>query len=333
MVARWIFALGLSLTCRDVAQADDPSFVLQTDNPQPYTAAYLGNGAISVVTAPLGTEPARSFLAGAYDHSAGDVPRIASAPAWNEVDINNGFRWLNADLTHSGIEHYRQALDMYNGLLHTTYIWSDRGKNIQIDAEEFVSRDRAQLAATRVTVTPEFAGELTIRFPLRNWPPPRRYQLEKIQKLEGEAAKNQWAIWYPGRLDVTALDVERTSRGLLMSLGATAPGYRNRLGEAIAIDWTGAAEVELHKDTESAEAQLHLNVKRGESYTFTKFAFLVISDASGATQAAKQSAIIARQAGWHALLGASEAAWHALWDSDLLVEGNPDLQRSIHSML
>ncbi len=333
IVARWIFCAGLSLVCRDTAQADDASFVLEAASPQPYTAAYLGNGAISVVTAPLGTEPTRSFLAGLYDHSAGDVPRIASAPAWNEVDIYNGLHWLNANVAHSEIEHYRQTLDMYNGLLHTSYVWNDRGRNIHVDAEEFVSRDRAQLAATRVTVTPAFAATLVVRFPLRNWPPPRRYQLEQIQKLGAEAAKNQWAIWYPGQLDVATLDVKRTSPGILMSLDATAPGNKARLGETIAIDWTGTAEVELDKQTESVEAQLHLNVKPGESYTFTKFTSLVTSAASDPSESAKQSAMLAEQAGWQRLLTTSEAAWHALWNSDILVEGNPDLQRTIHSML
>src|ERR1700746_885191 len=96
---RWLTSVvcaGLTVAFPNLTPADDGAFVFEAVSPQPYTAAYLGNGAISVVTTPLATEPARSFLAGVYDYTPGDVPRIASAPAWNEVDVYNGGRWLNA---------------------------------------------------------------------------------------------------------------------------------------------------------------------------------------------------------------------------------------------
>jgi protein-glucosylgalactosylhydroxylysine glucosidase len=334
---RWLSSIvcaGLTAASAHIAWGQDPTFLLEAASPQPYTAAYLGNGAMSLVTTPLGTERARCFLAGVYDHTAGDVQRIASAPAWNEVDVYNGGHWLNAGTSPSSIEQYHQTLDMFNGLLRTTYVWNDNGKKIRIEAEEFVSRDRAQLAATRVTITPEFAGTVLVRFPLRNWPPPHRYALEKIQKLEGEAAKNPWAIWYPGQLEITSVDAERLSSGVLISMLATAPGNGTKLREAIAVDWTGPAEIQTHKDTRSAEAQLKLQVKPSESYTFTKFAALITSStASDPSQSAKQSAIAARQAGWQAAQAANEAAWHGLWGSDLIVEGDPKLQRTIHSML
>jgi trehalose/maltose hydrolase-like predicted phosphorylase len=306
--------------------------LLEATGPQPYTAAYVGNGAISLVTTPLGTEPARSFLAGVYDHTAGDVPRIVSAPAWNEVDVYNGSHWLNAGGSLTAVEQYHQTLDMFNGVLRTSYVWADRDKRIRIEAEEFVSRDRAQLAGNRVTITPEFAGPVKIRFPLRNWPPPHRYALEKIQKLEGDAVTNQWTIWYPGQLDITKADVEQSSRGALLSLSADIPGAESKFGEAVAIDWPTGARVEAHHETKSADVAIQLNVKRGQSYTFSKFASLLTSAADPGT-ATKSGAAAARQEGWEAMRGASEAAWHRLWESDLIIDGNPNLQRIIHSML
>jgi trehalose/maltose hydrolase-like predicted phosphorylase len=79
---------------------------------------------------------------------------------------------------------------------------------------------------------------------------------------------------------------------------------------------------------------MHLKVKPGENYTFTKFAALVTSpNASAATELAKRAAIAARAGGWEATLAGSETAWHALWETDLVVDGNANLQRTIHSML
>jgi protein-glucosylgalactosylhydroxylysine glucosidase len=325
---------GLIAGCTTTARAADNSFLLEAVKPQPYTAAYLGNGAISVVTTPLATEPARCFLAGVYDHTAGDVPRLASAPAWNEVDVYNGVRWLNAGTPLPAIEQYHQALDMLNGVLRTSYLWIDGDKRIHMEAEEFVSRDRAQLAATRITVTPDFAGGIIVRFPLHNWPVPHRYALEKIQKLEGDAATNPWALWYPGHLNIAKVDVEHSPSGALMSATATTPGDGPNLGEAIAIEWNAAAEVGTHKDTQSADVETRVQVKPGESYTFTKFAALVTSPtATDATERAKRAAIAERETGWQATRAASEAAWHALWESDLVIQGNASLQRTIHSML
>ncbi len=333
------FRLGYKLcavsiaACARFAGADDASFLFEAAAPQPYTAAYLGNGVMSVVTTPLATEPARSFLAGVYDHSGGDVPRIASAPAWNEVDMYNGSHWLNADTSFSGIDQYRQTLDMFNGLLRTSYVWSDGGKRIRVEAEEFVSRDRAEVAAMRLTIVPEFAGSIAVRFPLRNWPAPHRYPLEKIQKLEGEAARNPWKIWYPGQMDLAEVEVERSSQKALMWGSASAPENGPKLGEAIAIAWSGTAQGELRKQTGSAEVQVHLKVNARERYTFTKFAALITSSGADETEKAKQAAVAARQESWQALLSASEAAWHSLWETDLVADGNLDLQRTIHAML
>jgi len=328
-----LFCAGLIAACGNIGLGADNSFLFEAASPQPYTAGYLGNGAMGVATRPLGTEPARCFLAGVYDHTAGDVPRIASAPAWNEVDIYNGSHWLDTDGSFAAIEQY-QALDMFNGLLRTSYTWVDGEKKIRIEAEEFVARDRAELAAARVTLTPDFAGTVTVRFPLHNWPPPHRYSLERIPKLERDAETNPWLIWYPGQLNVSRADIERSSGGVVMSVTAAPPGNPVKLGEAIAIGWTGSGEVETHKQAGSAEAEVHLKVKPGESYTFTKFASLITS--SGATdpsQSAERTAIAARQAGWETRLAASEAAWHALWESDIVVDGNVKVQRTIHSML
>jgi hypothetical protein len=46
------------------------------------------------------------------------------------------------------------------------------------------------LGAQRLEITPRFEGTLQVKFRLREWDAPHRYPLEKIGKLEGEAARN-----------------------------------------------------------------------------------------------------------------------------------------------
>ncbi len=331
-MSAWRFRLlpaALALAGAALAQS---TFVLTAESLQPYTPAYLGNGALSLVTTPLATDAAQCFVAGLYDHSPGDVPRIISAPAWNAVDIYNGSHWLNSLHSFSTIEQYRQTLDMLHGNLQTSYLWADGEKRIALQSEEFVSRERGSIAASRVRVTPQFEGTLTIRFPLENWPPPQRYQLAQIQHLDPAAAQDPWKIWYPGRLDVRRVNVESHGDGAVFALSGSAPGYRTNLAEAIAISWTGAPQIQIHQRELAGDLELHLHVRPRNTYTFTKFVSLIRSP-NDETRAATQKAIEARARGWESLLAESEAAWEHLWESDIIVEGDDELQRVIHSML
>ena len=308
---------------------DRSSFVFEATSPQPYTPAYLGNGVISLVSSPLGIEPSESFLAGVYDHSNGDVPRIAAAPNWNEFAIFNGAAWLHAG---TSVDSYHQTLNMYDGVLQTAYVWNNHGKSVQVRVEQFVARDNPTLAGASLTIIPNFSGPIRVRLPLRNWAPPHRYPLAQLKTLEGEARTNQWAIWYPGHLDAKDFNATRSSPRALLSLTAIAPGTGVVTGEAIAMQWTGAPKCAVHQDSESAEADLTVEAHAGRTYTFTKFAAITIGE-DDARRRAVTAAESARASGWQTLLKASAEKWHRLWDTDILVEGDPALQRTIHSML
>lgn len=313
------------------ASAQDASFTLVATATQPYTPSYLGNGAVSLVTSPLATEPTRSFVAGLYDETPGDVPRIASAAAWNEIDVYNGVHWLNATPITGAIEQYRQELDMHDGVLRTAYRWNDSGKPIELRITQFVSRDNPHLAAVEVTIRPEFSGKIAVRLPLRKWAPPHRYLLARIKKLDTAAQRDPWLIWYPGDVAVSAIVARAPSKSL--SLLAAAPGTNQRLGEAVALDWPAQSAVQVNSTAASAEFRLTIDAKRDQSYTFRKFAALITSGESSVRERAVQEAEAARRSGWDALLSASTQAWHDLWQADILIDGDAGMQRIIHSML
>ncbi len=330
-MSRLFFPLGACaalLACASALRAADASFQFEARSPQPYTAAYLGNGVISLVTTPLGTAPGRSFVAGVYDETPGDVPRIASAAAWNEVDIFNGSHWLNSASRPLPIENYRQILDMYDGTLRTKYIWTQDNRRIGVDVEEFVSRDRPDSAAVRVILAPEFSGEIKIRLPLRNWPAPHRYALARIETLDAAARKDPWLIWYPGHLDVTNLKSQTSPDHILLSLSARNSGASVTIGEAVAVQLPNkASRANIRKELEGETAEVTLACVSGGHYTFTKFGAITRDG-----DAAHTADALLRQ-GWDKLLMHHISAWHALWESDILVHGSPSLQRTIHSML
>ena len=266
-----VIPLVIAVLAASSARASDASFTLEALSPHPYTPAYLGNGLIGLATTPLGTAPGRCFVAGLYDHTQGDVPRLASLPAWNEIDIFNGTHWLNSNAALSGLTDYHQTLDMYDGVLRTSYVWLADGRSLHVQAEEFVSRDRTSVAAMRVVITPGTPGPIKIKLPVRNWAPPHRYLLEQVQKLDLGAAQDPWKVWYPGHLDVSDASVDQSSGGVLLSLVATAPGNGPAKGVAVAAEWNVRAAVETHREADGAYALVSVNAKPGIAYTFTKF--------------------------------------------------------------
>src|SRR5438876_1102621 len=283
-------SLSGSLLCLLTAllAAQDATFLLTTTDPTYRTPAFLGNGAFSLVGAPLGTTPSLSFAAGVYDHAATDVPRIAALPAWNELDVSDGDGWLNDTRPDtSALEGYRQTLDLYDGTLSTSYEWVHGAKRTAVEVTMFVSRAEAHLAVIRLRLVPQYAGRVTLRFPLREWPPPGRLALARLERSEP-----QWtldSLWYPGLLVATAADS--------LSIVARAEGGTTRVAVAQQLTWSARLRNQRQRGTE-----VSFDVAPGESVTFT----------------------VAAQ---------HTAAWHRLWQTDLVVQGDPELQRVIHAML
>ncbi len=223
--------------CTGSLAAQDSTFLLTTTDPTYHTPAFLGNGAFSLVGAPLGTTPSLSFAAGVYDHVAGDVPRIAALPAWNVIDVSDGDGWLNdTPPDTSALEGYRQTLDLYDGTLSTSYEWVHGAKRTAVEVTMFVSRAEAHLAVIRLRLVPQYAGRVTLRFPLQEWPPPGRLALARLERSEP-----QWtldSVWYPGHLVATAADslsILGDRGGFAVDLGARR-GRDDARGRGAAVD-------------------------------------------------------------------------------------------------
>src|ERR1051325_8629920 len=209
--------------------AQDSTFVLTTTDPTYRAPAFLGNGAFSLVGMPLGTTPSLSFAAGVYDHAPGDVPRIAALPAWNEIDVSDGDGWLNETRPDTrALQNYRQTLDLYDGTLSTSYEWVHGAKRTIVEVTAFVSRADANLAVIRVRLVPQYAGRVTLRFPLREWPPPRRLALARRGRGGAQGALD--SVWFPGPLGGAARDS--------LAILARAGGGTSRVAVAQQLTWS-----------------------------------------------------------------------------------------------
>ncbi|SRR5579883_308442 len=302
--------------------AADPTFVLETRNWTPYTRTYIGSGLISLSSSRLGTDPAESFRAGLYDHAPGDVPRIAVLPAWNVIDFYDGDAWLNGA---TSVRRFHQALDMFDGTLATEYEWVNGGRTTGVRVEALVSRAEPELGVIHAEFTPQFSGPIRIRLPLVPWPEPKRYPLERLEKLEGEA-RSQQNIWYPGHIVPEKCAVRVGERDAEVSLTGLAEGTNQRMVETAATRWPEnlpGRSVTRQEAPGACGVELSFAAAAGHTYTFEKF----VSLASPA-EAGKAASL-----GYRAVREAHAGAWHQLWQEDIQVEGDSRLQTIIHSML
>jgi trehalose/maltose hydrolase-like predicted phosphorylase len=310
--------LGVFLAVSLAAQ--DSTFLLTTTDPTYRTPAFLGNGAFSLVGAPLGTTPALSLVAGVYDHAPDDVPRIAALPAWNALDVSDGDGWLNdVRPDTSALRDYRQTLDLYDGTLATSYEWVHGAKRTAVEVTAFVSRADPHLAVIRLRLVRQDAGRLTVRFPLREWPPPPRLALARLERSEPRWTLD--SVWYPGRLVAIAADS--------LSILARVGGGTTRVAVAQQLTWSARLRNPRRRGTE-----VSFGASPGESVTFTKLVG-VASSRDGPDPLARARAVVRAAAarGYRTLAADHAAAWHRLWQTDVVVQGDPELQRVIHAML
>lgn len=325
-----------SLFTTGVPAGQDPTFLLATEDPSYEIPGHLGNGVFSVVTTPLGTTPARSYMIGVYDHGDGDVPRIAVLPAWNEVDLFNGSTWLNdARPGEKTVRSYRQTIDLYDGALRTRYEWIDGGRRTTIGVEAFVSRSDPHLAGVRLRVVPHYRGKVTVALTLRPWGAPKRLALGKLEKTDPRWTLDD--LWYPGHMIITDRRIESASPFPAATLVAETEGRGTVVAEAMTVAWSQNVARPAIRPLNSAERvgfEVTFDASPGSEYVFDKLVGVASSwGTDEPRETARTAARTAAAAGYEAVFAEHAAAWHRLWETDIVLEGAPELQRVVRSMI
>ncbi|MGH8295849.1 MAG: glycoside hydrolase family 65 protein [Steroidobacteraceae bacterium] len=320
-----------------------------------YFPGLLGNGYISSLTAPRGTEPTQTYLVAFMDYTPGDISRPALVPGWTGIDFSPGRAgshrdWLDrAPVSAARFSGYRQTLDVHDGTLTTHYCFLDQGRNTQVDVVSLVSEASPHLAATRFTITPDFAGWVRLSFPITLWPrhqprfPLGRMtgpQMEKALAAHGLALRpagparaDRAAIWYPGYTQVLRSGGDVGSLSLWLD-GKAAYGLPMAMAAAIQLPPAArGARVTLRRDRDHLALEVTLRVARHQTYAFTKFVAMSRAGWGGDGADDLSLARTARRDGFTRLLERQRAAWDRLWRSDIVIDGDPKAQRLAHSAL
>jgi trehalose/maltose hydrolase-like predicted phosphorylase len=152
--------------------------------------------------------------------------------------------------------------------------------------------------------------------------------------LPDEAAPTRAAIWYPGAVAIRpAASLSDLTLGVH---GAALNG--SAFAEAVAVELPPALPVLGTRVVREAPdggvtIEVEAEVQAGHAYPVVKYVSVSRDGWGGGLTDDLARAAEARAGGFDALRRSHTAAWHNLWTSDITVEGDPTLQRVIHSEL
>jgi trehalose/maltose hydrolase-like predicted phosphorylase len=357
-VLAWLALTSASASASGPARADpDSSFTLSASAADfgRYFPSYLANGYFSTMTAPRGTEGNLAYMVAFMDYAKDDIARPAAIPGWSEIDYSTGDSaaghfWMNQVPLHPALfQDYSQTLNMRDATLTTRYRYVDHERSTQIKVTTFVSQSSTHLAATQISLTPDFDGTVQLSFALNLWAPYQpRLPLAKLsgdEMQEAVAAHNMQlvaippatpdraALWYHGDTHVLAADGDVKELTLWLD-GRAEQGLS--MAEAAALrlpDGIQAADITLYKSQYRLALNLSVKVQKDKTYTFTKFIAASREDWGGDAKSDLALATDARKAGFDALLAQHRTAWLDLWRSDIVIDGDARAQTAVHSDL
>lgn len=333
-----VLLIVLAVSAIPCAEQDSAGFVLQAKALQPYMPGFIGNGHFSLVTTPLAITDAPSYMAWVYDHGKDDIPRIAIIPAWNTIDIKLGDTWLSKITpSEATIRSYNQQIHMRDGTLDTAFVWSVPDATAKIRTQAFVSRSNPNLGGIKLTLTPRQSGAVELSFGLKDWPAPPRMPLEKLEKVEPDPPGSYPSVWYPGNMIVKDRSSQSTARGGKAMLLTGAEGRETTVAQVMEARWPfdlNKITANAEKTENSASVSIRFEGESNKSYTFYKFIGIASSKQDREPLKLATAAIDSLKArSYDAALAQHVSAWHELWKTDIEIEGNPELQKIVRSMM
>lgn len=320
--------------------AQDHSYILTAGKEQNYYPTYIGNGHFSISSSQLGTTPTESYMINFYDEGKNDIPRIAALPSWNEINYFNGVKWLNdSDINSNEITGYEQTLDMFNGLLHTSFQWNDSlNRKSGIDVLTFISRNNKNLAVIKFEVTANFSDEIKLFFPLSERQKPNRVELAVLDKIE-PGIPNEWPeFWYPGFTEISEINGAKNTTGGQLQAQAQSEGRKTKVGLASEVYFTDNEldpVIVISKTSNSATVELTFKTQVGRKYTFYKLVSIIpeFETQNSLIREAVKNLEKSKELGFEKIFDNHKTEWNNLWETDIIIEGDDELQKVVHSMI
>lgn len=277
--------------------------------PSNYYGVTVANGVVGIVSSPDPLKVSDVILNGTYDYyQRGRVSNILKV--FNHMDMN-----LDIDgerISQQNISKYAQTLDMKGAALTTTF---DFGDKATVSSTMRALRHLPYSSMIEVTVQAhediEISPMSVIQAPVH---------LQDVRNLYSEIDRPHVLI-------------------PLMTSVALSPSGRIKVAASNSFIFTeahGAAPKLIHEDW---DYNMHLTkfrkkLKKGESYTFAVVGSTCSSEQyEDPHNEAERLTIYAALEGKDRLLARHTAAWDKLWQSNVTIDGAPDVTRDIRFAL
>jgi protein-glucosylgalactosylhydroxylysine glucosidase len=303
-------ALALLPALAQAQHEDSPWHIVAKDiDPNNYFGITCANGMIGLVSSPEPMKVRDVVLNGVYDYyQRGRVSNILKT--FNHVNMN-----LDVDGHRIGrreISNYAQVLDMKQAALETTF-----------DVGDKASVRHTMMALRHLPYTALSVVEITAKKDLTITP---------MSVIEAPNHLNDVRNFY------SEIDRPHVKIPLLTSV-ALSPSGRVKVAASTSFIFEephGSEPTLIHEDWDYNMhlAKFYKKLKAGETYRFSLVASSVSSvQYEDPHNEAERLTIFAMLEGRERLLKRHQAAWEKLWQSDIVVEGNTEDQRDIHSMI
>lgn len=301
----WLLTFSVSLM-----QAQDTWIVRAVNvNPTNYYGITVANGMIGLVSSPEPMKVKDVVLNGVYDYyQRGRVSNILKS--FNHVNLNLDVDGLR--ITLKDISNYRQELDMKKALFITTF---DVENKVSVTHTLAALRHLPYTALTTVTVTAK-----------------KNVRITPMSVIEAPDHLHDVRNYF------SEIDRPHVKIPLLTSV-ARSPSGKHVVAASTSFIFSEPHGREPHIIHEDWDYNMHLakftkELNAGESYTFS-----VVSSATSTAHygdphnEAERLTIFAALERTERLMSRHTEAWSELWKSDILIEGDPQVQRDVRIAL
>ena len=294
-------------------QTDEWHIAAKNIDPSKYYGVTVANGMIGIISSPNPMQVKDVVLNGAFDtYGRGRVSNIMKVFSFANMNLEVDFNGQGKRLGRADITNYAQTLDMKNAALQTTFDYQDI---LSVKHEVMALRHLPHTAMINVEITAKKDCEIT-----------PASVIESPDNLKD--VKNFYA------------EIDRPHIVIpLMTSIAKSPTGRLSLAVSNSFLFEEPHGKEPRMIHEEWDNNMHLlkfkkKLKAGETYRFSVIGSVISSAHSADPQnEAERMTIFAALEKKDRILQRHIDAWTKLWESDIIVEGDIDVQRDIHSAL
>lgn len=307
LFSAWLLLIGVSAS----AQNKNTEWTLEANpvNPSGYYGVTVANGMLGIVSSPEPLKVKQVVLAGAYDqYGRGRVSNFLNS--FNLLNLNLEIDGKQTDAASA--KNMRQQLDMRHGAFTTSF---DYGDKASITYTYYALRQLPYCMLMDVTITAKKAISIT---PASSMEAPDA--LRDVQNYYNEIDRPHVVI---SLLTSSA----KSPTGKLLMCASNTFIFSEPHGQEPRV---------IHEmwDNNRHLMKFTRKMKAGESYRFAIAGSSITSaHHDDPLNEAERLTIFAKLEGRDRLLQLHNKAWDELWKSDIKIEGDPQSQKDVRSML